>query len=168
MFAGVQSFGFRQPDLGNIRQACTPQAMRTLLEVKAISTPELSTTVPSVAAFAGNEPARRYVRYLAIKASSDIAVSSTMHPAERRLLELFALEWHEGRALQVTRAMRLSGEMSSATVYRWLTSLRLQGLVELIPDEFDNRIKYVAMTHLSRDYFARQGRAVVGSSEQHV
>jgi DNA-binding MarR family transcriptional regulator len=62
--------------------------------------------------------------------------------------------------LTVLQAMGLSKDVSSTTAHRRLKSLRSKGMVVLVSDEIDNRVKYVRPTVLAQDYFSRLGRCL--------
>lgn len=83
-----------------------------------------------------------------------------LDPLEERLLNLFAAVWHGGGKLTVLDAMGISAETSGTTAHRRLKSLRQKGLIELVHDEADNRIKYVMPTPKALDRFAQLGRCI--------
>ncbi len=83
-----------------------------------------------------------------------------LDPVEERLLNQFAAVWHQDRPLTVLQAMGLSKDVSSTTAHRRLKSLRSKGMVVLVSDEIDNRVKYVRPTVLAQDYFSRLGRCL--------
>lgn len=96
-----------------------------------------------------------------------------LDPVEERLLNLFATAWHHGRQITVLQAMGMSTDVSSTTAHRRLKSLRHKGVIALVPDAQDNRVKYVQPTRLAHDYFsqlgmcldqARSGDSIAGAS----
>ncbi len=87
-----------------------------------------------------------------------------LDPLEERLLNLFAAVWHVEGRITVLQAMRMSTEMSGTTAHRRLKSLRKKGLVEMINDEADNRIKYITPTPKTLHHFAEIGRCIQKAS----
>lgn len=51
--------------------------------------------------------------------------------------------------------------MSNATTFRYLKSLRQKGYVRLETDDKDNRIKYILPTEQLENYFIEQGKAIL-------
>ena len=49
--------------------------------------------------------------------------------------------------------MSVMSDMSSTTAHQSLKELRKKGMITLVVDEEDNRIKYAAPTDLSEEYF---------------
>jgi hypothetical protein len=84
-----------------------------------------------------------------------------LDPLEERLLTLLGSAWHEDGNVKVLEAMALCDGFSTTTAHRRLKSLRLKGLIELISDEKDSRIKYVVPTEITSKYFAALGECVV-------
>lgn len=83
-----------------------------------------------------------------------------LDPLEERLLELFAVVWHANGRLTVVQAMGISADMSGTTAHRRLKSLCSKGLVELVNDETDNRIKYVMPTDTAFRRFSEIGHCI--------
>lgn len=83
-----------------------------------------------------------------------------LDPVEERLLNLFAAVWHSGRQITVLQAMGMSTDVSSTTAHRRLKSLRKKGVIMLVPDESDNRIKYVQPTSVANQYFSQLGKCL--------
>jgi len=79
---------------------------------------------------------------------------------EERLLNLFAAVWHSGKQITVLQAMGMSTDVSSTTAHRRLKSLRKKGVITLVPDEADNRIKYVQPTGVAHQYFSQLGKCL--------
>jgi hypothetical protein len=84
-----------------------------------------------------------------------------LDPLEERLLTLLGSAWHEDGKVKVLEAMVLCDGISTTTAHRRLKSLRLKGLIELISDEKDNRIKYVVPTEITSKYFSALGECMV-------
>ncbi len=82
---------------------------------------------------------------------------------EERLLNLLAINWHSGENVSVLQAMGLAFGISPTTVHRRLNTLRKKGMIGLLADEVDNRIKYIVATDLSTEYFAVHGQALANA-----
>ncbi len=83
-----------------------------------------------------------------------------MDAVEERLLNLFAAAWYDERKITVVEAMGMATDISATTAHRRLKTLRKKGLIELVMDEDDNRIKYVLPTEVSYKYFAQLGQCL--------
>ncbi len=83
-----------------------------------------------------------------------------LDPVEERLLNLFATVWHGGKQITVLQAMGMSTDVSSTTAHRRLKSLRKKGVITLVADETDNRIKYVQPTSIATQYFGQLGQCL--------
>ena len=102
-----------------------------------------------------------YLRFLNLtRAVRDLPDFPDLDPVEERLLNLFASVWHLGHKITVLQAMGMSSDVSSTTAHRRLKSLRAKGMIALISDEADNRVKYVQPTAKAQDYFSQLGRCV--------
>lgn len=102
-----------------------------------------------------------YLRFLnlvqGVRALPDFPV---LDPVEERLLNLFATVWHSGKQITVLQAMGMSTDVSSTTAHRRLKSLRKKGVITLVADEADNRIKYVQPTDVAQQYFSQLGQCL--------
>lgn len=102
-----------------------------------------------------------YLRFLnlvqGIRSLPDFPV---LDPVEERLLNLFATVWHSGKQITVLQAMGMSTDVSSTTAHRRLKSLRKKGVITLVADESDNRIKYVRPTSVAQQYFSQLGQCL--------
>ena len=102
-----------------------------------------------------------YARFLnhlkLVQSSTDF---DELDPLEERLLNLFASVWHQNGQLTVLEAMGVSAETSGTTAHRRLKSLQQKGLIELVQDETDNRIKYVSPTPKTLQRFAVIGQCI--------
>ncbi len=102
-----------------------------------------------------------YLRFLnlvqGVRALPDFPV---LDPVEERLLNLFATVWHSGKQITVLQAMGMSTDVSSTTAHRRLKSLRKKGVITLVADESDNRIKYVQPTPVADQYFSQLGQCL--------
>lgn len=102
-----------------------------------------------------------YLRFLnLVRAVRELPDFPALDPVEERLLNQFAEVWYQSRSLTVLQAMGLSRDVSSTTAHRRLKSLRSKGMIVLVSDEVDNRVKYVRPTFLTQDYFSRLGRCL--------
>jgi len=54
----------------------------------------------------------------------------------------------------------MSPDASPTTVHRRLKTLRKKGLIHLLPDETDNRIRYIVLTAETERYFAEMGQCL--------
>ncbi len=102
-----------------------------------------------------------YLRFLKlVQAVRSLPEFPTLDPVEERLLNLFATVWHTDRKITVLQAMSLSSDVSSTTAHRPLKSMRKKGVIDLVSDDSDNRIKYVTPTPMATQYFAQLGRCL--------
>ena len=102
-----------------------------------------------------------YLRFLNLtRAVRELPDFPDLDPVEERLLNLFASAWHLGQKITVLQAMGMSSDVSSTTAHRRLKSLRAKGMIALISDEADNRVKYVQPTAKAQDYFSQLGQCV--------
>jgi DNA-binding MarR family transcriptional regulator len=79
---------------------------------------------------------------------------------EEQLLNLLAMTWHANEQITVLKAMVICSDMSNTTAHRRLKSLRLKGIIALVSDKADTRIKYVMPTKKAHQYFAQIGRCM--------
>lgn len=79
---------------------------------------------------------------------------------EERVLDGLAATWATGATITVLQAMALAADMSPTTVHRRLKSLRKIGLIDLVEDSVDSRVKYVVATPSGKAYFAKLGQCV--------
>ncbi len=102
-----------------------------------------------------------YLRFLKlVQAVRSLPEFPALDPVEERLLNLFATVWHADRKITVLQAMGLSDDVSSTTAHRRLKSLRKKGVIALVSDDNDNRIKYVMPTAMANQYFAQLGQCL--------
>lgn len=102
-----------------------------------------------------------YLRFLKlVQAVRSLPEFPVLDPVEERLLNLFATVWHNDRKITVLQAMSLSDDVSSTTAHRRLKSLRKKGVIALVSDDTDNRIKYVMPTAMATQYFAQLGQCL--------
>jgi DNA-binding MarR family transcriptional regulator len=102
-----------------------------------------------------------YLRFLNLtRAIRELPDFPDMDPVEERLLNLFASVWHLGQKITVLQAMSMSTDVSSTTAHRRLKSLRAKGMIALVADEADNRVKYVQPTEKAQHYFSQLGQCI--------
>lgn len=102
-----------------------------------------------------------YLKFLnLVQAVRALPSFPAMDPVEEKLLNLFALAWHNGKPLSVVEAMGIAQDVSPATVHRRISTLREKGLIAFDMDDKDNRIKYIVGTDTSNAYFAHLGRCL--------
>ena len=111
--------------------------------------------------FSQSSHSSTYLRFLnlvqGVRSLPDFPV---LDPVEERLLNLFATVWHSGKQITVLQAMGMSTDVSSTTAHRRLKSLRKKGVITLVADESDNRIKYVQPTPVANQYFSQLGQCL--------
>jgi DNA-binding MarR family transcriptional regulator len=102
-----------------------------------------------------------YLRFLnLVKAVHSLPDFPKLDPVEERLLHLFATVWHAEQKITVLQAMAIYDDVSSTTAHRRLKSLRKKGVITLVSDEVDTRIKYVMPTPIANKYFAQLGKCL--------
>lgn len=84
---------------------------------------------------------------------------------EERMLNSMAATWHTGKRITVMEAMHMFPGISPSTVHRRLKSLRAMGLIELISDEVDTRIKYVTASSRAKEYFSSLDRCMLEAAQ---
>jgi DNA-binding transcriptional ArsR family regulator len=77
-----------------------------------------------------------------------------LDPFEERLLNRMATAWHRGEKVSVTEAMGAQDGLAPATVHRRLKCLRDKGLITLVTDEHDQRLRHIEPTPQALHYFA--------------
>jgi len=102
-----------------------------------------------------------YLRFLNLaSAIRDITAFPEMDSVEESLLNAVVLADFNKSALTVLQAMEILPNVSSSTASRRLKTLRKSGLVELVGDAGDERIRYVMPTPLAQRYFAQMGECL--------
>jgi DNA-binding MarR family transcriptional regulator len=86
---------------------------------------------------------------------------SELDPNEIAMLESIALKDYAGENLTVMGLMALEGLGSPATLHRRLSRLRRLGVIDVLGDKHDSRIKYLKVTPVVHDYLARMGKALL-------
>jgi DNA-binding MarR family transcriptional regulator len=102
-----------------------------------------------------------YLRFLnLVQAVHKLPDFPKLDPVEERLLHLFGTAWHAEQKITVLQAMAIYDDVSSTTAHRRLKSLRKKGIITLVSDVVDTRIKYVMPTPLASRYFAQLGQCL--------
>jgi Fe2+ or Zn2+ uptake regulation protein len=102
-----------------------------------------------------------YLKFLnLVQALREMPAFPSIDPIEERLLNQLAAAWHLGKKVSVLEAMAMSPDASSTTVHRRLKTLKQKGIVELIADTDDSRVKYITPTKLATDYFDQLGKCL--------
>ncbi len=102
-----------------------------------------------------------YLRFLnLVMAVQTLPDFPKLDPVEERLLHLFGTVWHAEQKITVLQAMAIYDDVSTTTAHRRLKSLRKKGIIALVPDAVDTRIKYVMPTPLASRYFAQLGQCL--------
>lgn len=74
---------------------------------------------------------------------------------EDYLLDQLAICWNQSKKVAVLDTNKLVPCLSAGTVQTKLSNLIKKGIVKLMPDPEDKRIKHVNPTELTKKYFAR-------------
>ncbi|MCE2879338.1 MAG: MarR family transcriptional regulator [Comamonadaceae bacterium] len=102
-----------------------------------------------------------YLQFLNLaQAIRELPDFPSLDPVEERLLNSFASLWFQGEQITVLQAMSMSSEISPTTVHRRLKSLRGKGMIVLVSDDSDNRIKYVQPGGRAENYFGLLGQCM--------
>ena len=102
-----------------------------------------------------------YLRFLnLLKTARTLPGFVDLDPLEERLLNLFATVWHADQKITVLKAMVICTDVSTTTIHRRLKSLRAKGVIVLVNDEIDTRIKYVTPTKIAFQHFAQLGQCM--------
>lgn len=103
--------------------------------------------------------AATYTKFLQLaQAIRQLPSFPTLDPVEERLLHQLATAWYNGEKVPVLRAMEMSPDVSGTTVHRRLKTLRSKGMIALMADEADDRVRYVVPTDLTNQYFTKMGQ----------
>lgn len=98
--------------------------------------------------------------FLLTRARAELLKTHHVDAAEWVMLEAVALAEYDDTPLRVTELMRMPEHGSPATVHRRLTTLRKRGFVQVIPDNVDSRVKWLALSEMARAIFTELGRVV--------
>lgn len=104
----------------------------------------------------------RLVRLLeTLEGASDLF---KLDSTEKKLLDLVAINYIDGKPLLVSEAIYLSSIGSPATLHRRLSSLQKQGYI-CYGDDVDGRKKYLELTPKAKDYFSALSKCVVKAAK---
>lgn len=92
----------------------------------------------------------------------DLSPYDVMTAEEEDLLRTLLVRWFDAGDISVGEIMHGMTEVSSATAYRRIISLRDKGLIKLRVDQTDKRVKFVDPTALALDYGDRINFALEG------
>ena len=110
---------------------------------------------------ADSRHSKNYLQFLnLLKTARSLPGFIDLDPLEERLLNLLAMAWHAEEKVTVLKAMGICTGASSTTIHRRLKSLRAKGVIVLVNDELDTRIKYVTPTKIAFQYFAQIGQCM--------
>ena len=100
-----------------------------------------------------------------VEALRQTPVFPTIDAVEERMLNSMAATWHSGKRITVMEAMHMFPGISPSTVHRRLKSLRAMGMLELVSDEVDTRIKYVTASPRANEYFSALDRCMLEAGQ---
>jgi len=104
---------------------------------------------------------QNYLQFLnLLKTARTLPGFIDLDPLEERLLNLLATVWHVDQKITVLKAMSICTDVSTTTIHRRLKSLRAKGVIVLVNDEIDTRIKYVTPTKIAFQHFAQIGQCM--------
>ena len=107
-----------------------------------------------------------YQRFLNIAiAVEEFSEFPSLDPIEQKLMSHLSKFWSLKQKITVVEAMNITKEISTSTIFRYLKKLRQKGYIELVVDEFDNRVKYVSATTLTDSYFNKMGKLMIKAVE---
>jgi DNA-binding MarR family transcriptional regulator len=97
-----------------------------------------------------------YLKFLnLLKAVQGLSDFPVLDALEERLLNSLAAVWPSNSRISVMEAISLLPSISPATVHRRLKTLQKKGLLKVLVDENDNRLKYLLPTDITTEYFAK-------------
>ena len=106
---------------------------------------------------------RAYTQYLVqVQYLRSLGSIPDLDVGESRMLEVLASGWLKEEPITVMVAMVMVPEISTNTAHRRITSLLKKGMIDLVTDGEDRRIKYIVPTKATQDYFAKLGRCMGG------
>jgi DNA-binding MarR family transcriptional regulator len=106
-----------------------------------------------------------YQRFLNLaNAVEELSEFPALDPVEQKMLALLSKHWSSKQKITVVEAMHMTSDISTSTIFRYLKKLRQKGYIELVVDEFDNRVKYVSATVLTDSYFNKMGKLMLKAS----
>ncbi len=103
-----------------------------------------------------------YQRFLnLVIAVEELSEFPSLDPVEQKLISHLSKYWSLKQKITVVEAMHMTKDISTSTIFRYLKKLRQKGYIELVVDEFDNRVKYVSATKLTDSYFNKMGKLMI-------
>ena len=97
-----------------------------------------------------------------LSAISALSPFGVMSAEEEQLLRILLVRWHEAHDISVGEIMRDMTDVSGATAYRRIISLRDKGLITLRAHQTDRRVKLIDPAPLALDYGERISLALEG------
>lgn len=94
-------------------------------------------------------------------ASEKLTDAPQLETIEKRILSILSTFWFQNEKLTVNESLKKLEELSNATAFKYIKQLRNKGYIQVVIDEFDNRIKYLSPTSLCNDYFSNLGRHII-------
>ena len=105
---------------------------------------------------------RVYQKFISLEIQAEASTAfPKLDAVEKKVLGLLSCYWLNKKPITVVEAIKMTSEISTSTLFRYLKKLRQKGYVELIVDENDNRIKYVSATPQADKYFSQLGKLMV-------
>ena len=106
--------------------------------------------------------ARQYIKYLHLTQKvRGQAIFQEMDANDIVMLDTWAVAWYNDIPMGMLKASSLVNNRGAVNAARRLNGLRAIGLIDLVPDDQDRRIKYVLPTQATHDYFAQLGRCMM-------
>lgn len=108
-----------------------------------------------------NQSSSTYTKFLnLVEAIRNLPTFPVLDPVEERLLNQLAAAWHAGARVTVLEAMQMAPYASPSTVHRRLKALRQKGMLSLMQDTADERIRYIEPTDKAHSYFSKIGQCL--------
>lgn len=107
-----------------------------------------------------------YLKFLnLVKAVRQLPAYPAMDAIEARLINELGLGWAAGKQTSVVEAMNMLDDVSPSSVHRRLKTLTKKGLIKLVVDKVDSRVKYIVGTPLYRKYLAEMDACLLKAQE---
>ncbi len=105
--------------------------------------------------------ARQYIKYLHLTQEvRSQPIFQEMDATDIVMLDTWGAAWHNGIPMGVLKALSLINNRAASKSHVRMHGLRAIGLIDLIPDDQDCRIKYVLPTQATHDYFSQLGKCM--------
>lgn len=109
----------------------------------------------------GKNASQTYMRFVNLAtALRTLPTFPALDAMEERVLNGLAAVWATGVDVKVLDAMSFGADTSPSTVHRRLKDLQKKGLIRLYSSEQDSRVRFIAPTKLTLDYFERMGQCL--------